>query len=366
PRASEGIRLSIAAAQGASGERRLTVRFALAEDADWTDAGHEVAWSQIELPSRVETAAAPATAPDISITDGAAVVTVGDATATFTADGGGLSSLTASGSELLTSGPRLNLWRAPVDNDGIKQWDGQRGKALGRWLANGIAELSVREARVDSGRAGVPDGAVLVRHGYKGTGDAALITHVQSYTGVGARGLHVAERIALPEEYADPARVGVTLTLPAGFERLIWYGRGPHESYWDRKAGAPIGRYESTVADQYVPYIVPQEHGAHADTRWFALENADVGLLIVADEMLEFTVSHFTADDLYRATHPNTLKPRAEVIVCLDLHQRGLGGASCGPDTLEQYRLPAGEHRFGYRLIPYRVGEADPGQIARQ
>ena len=366
PRTSEGIRLAIAAAPGASGERRLTVRFALAEDVDWADAGHEVAWSQIELPSRVETAAAPAAAPDISITDGAAVVTVGDATATFTADGGGLSSLTASGSELLVSGPRLNLWRAPVDNDGIKQWDGQRGKALGRWLASGIAELAVREARVDTGRAGVPDGAVLVRHGYKGAGDAALITHVQSYTGVGARGLHVAERIALPEEYADPARVGVTLTLPAGFERLIWYGRGPHESYWDRKAGAPIGRYESTVTDQYVPYIVPQEHGAHADTRWFALENADVGLLVVADDLLEFSVSHFTADDLYRATHPNTLKPRPEVIVCLDLHQRGLGGASCGPDTLDQYRLPAGEHRFGYRLIPYRVGEADPGQIARQ
>ena len=66
--------------------------------------------------------------------------------------------------------------------------------------------------------------------------------------------------------------------------------------------------------------------------------------------MLEFTASHYAAEDLFKAFHTNELEPRDEIVLCLDLHQRGLGGGSCGPDTLEPYRLPPGEYAFHYRL----------------
>jgi beta-galactosidase len=158
------------------------------------------------------------------------------------------------------------------------------------------------------------------------------------------------------------------MTLPAGFEEIEWFGRGPHESYCDRKAGAPVGLYRGTVAEQYVPYIMPQEHGNKTDVRWLAVGASEVGLLLapLRPEHMECSVSHFTAADLHRALHTHELRPRRETIVNLDYRQRGLGTGSCGPDTLPQYRLPAGRYRFDYRLRPYTVGREDPAPLARQ
>ncbi len=361
PGCSETVRLPLEPVD-APGERTLTVSFALAEDASWASAGHEVAWSQAALPSLDHDRDTRPASGALRHGDGPVTLRVSDTAATFAPDGV-LASLSLADIAVLEAGPTLNLWRAPVDNDGIKQWSGQAGKALGRWLKGGANALAVADASTDGAEE---DGsAVILNRRYVGGALGHVVTHEQRCTATACGGLHVSERIDLPAAFADPARVGVTFTLPAGFDRLLWYGRGPHESYWDRKSGARLGRYASTVADQYVPYVVPQEHGCHADTRWFALESAARGLLVAPDEPLEFTASHFKADDLYRATHTHQLEPRAEVIVCLDIHQRGLGGASCGPDTLERYRLPAGVHRFGYRLVPYEVGVVDPGDLAR-
>jgi len=83
--------------------------------------------------------------------------------------------------------------------------------------------------------------------------------------------------VTVDSSVTDLPRVGLRFDLPAGFENLEWYGRGPSESYPDRTAGYPVGRYRSTVTDQYVPYVLPQEHGGHADTRWVALGRGKVG-----------------------------------------------------------------------------------------
>ena len=75
----------------------------------------------------------------------------------------------------------------------------------------------------------------------------------------------------MPEPFADLPRVGIRFDLVPGFEELEWYGRGPHECYPDRQRGAALGRYRSTVTEQYVPYVMPQEHGLHTDVRWMEL-----------------------------------------------------------------------------------------------
>jgi beta-galactosidase len=97
------------------------------------------------------------------------------------------------------------------------------------------------------------------------------------------------------------------MSLPGGFERVEWYGRGPHENYVDRNSGAAIGRYAGTIDDQYVAYIMPQENGNKTDVRWLTLTNeAGIGLLAVASPPtahMEAGVSHYTTDDLYRAFH---------------------------------------------------------------
>ena len=164
----------------------------------------------------------------------------------------------------------------------------------------------------------------------------------------------VTEDIRIPEQFADLPRIGLAFELPAALEHLTWLGRGPHESYPDRKRGAAFGRYESTVTDQYVPYVMPQEHGGHSDTRWFALrDGAGHGLQIIGGTPFHFSASHFTAADLMTATHDVELKPRPEVFVHVDLAHRGLGTLSCGPDTLPEYRVGPGRYRFTWILRPF-------------
>jgi beta-galactosidase len=112
-----------------------------------------------------------------------------------------------------------------------------------------------------------------------------------------------------------------------------------------------VDLHKSTVTEQYVPYIMPQEHGNHTDVRWLSLENGSgTSLVVRARGPLEFSASHFTAHDLYAAHHTYDLKPRPETILNLDLRQRGLGTGSCGPDTLPRYQIKPGRYAWSYVL----------------
>jgi beta-galactosidase len=149
----------------------------------------------------------------------------------------------------------------------------------------------------------------------------------------------------------DIPRVGIELSLVPGLERLEYFGRGPLENYWDRKTSSMVGRYQNTVGGEYVPYIMPQEHGHHTDTRWLTLTNdAAHGLEVSGPNLFEFNVSHFTSADLFAAKHTIDLHARREVILSLDVLQRGLGTASCGPDTLVEYQVRARKYQFTYQL----------------
>ena len=184
-------------------------------------------------------------------------------------------------------------------------------------------------------------------------------------------------RVALDDDEVDVAlaehlvgdrhavRVGVVFTLPPGYEEMEWLGLGPHETYPDRKRGGRFGRWKSTVTDQYVPYIRPQEHGGHTDTRWLALRRDDgTGLLFVCDEPRHVSVSHFLAGDLTAATHDVDLVPRAETFIHIDAKHRGLGTASCGPDTLPEYLVGPGTYRWSYRVVGLTPDD-DAGLVAR-
>jgi beta-galactosidase len=149
----------------------------------------------------------------------------------------------------------------------------------------------------------------------------------------------------------DLPRLGVSLRLPAGFEKLKWFGRGPFENYQDRQRAALVDLYTSTVSEQYVPYILPQEHGNHTDVRWLSIEGEEgASLRVQAEGPLEFSASHFTAQDLFAAYHTYDLKPRPETILNLDFRQRGLGTGSCGPDTLPSYLIKPGRYTWNYIL----------------
>jgi len=146
-------------------------------------------------------------------------------------------------------------------------------------------------------------------------------------------------------------RVGIRFELSALFDRFSWFGLGPDESYPDRKRGQTVGVWNTTVAEQYHPYVRPQEYGAHEETRWFRLQAAEgAGLQITLPKPLSVTVrSHHTAD-LNEAETLAELRASGTTEVHIDAAVRGLGTAACGPDTLPPYRVGPGTYHFRWEL----------------
>jgi non-ribosomal peptide synthetase component F len=143
------------------------------------------------------------------------------------------------------------------------------------------------------------------------------------------------------------------LEAVAGLDQVAWFGTGPHETYPDRKRGGLIGTWDATVSDQYVPYIRPQENGGHADVRWLEVTRAPneaIAVRIELDEPRQVSVTHLRAADLAAVTHDVDVVPVVETIVHIDAAHRGLGTASCGPDTLPEYRLAPGTYRWGWTI----------------
>jgi beta-galactosidase len=219
---------------------------------------------------------------------------------------------------------------------------------IARW-ANGApwgSTTQVRENRDGSA-------TLTLKHTASCTASAQAVILQHTYTLAPDGRLDVRNIFTVNRAVPDLPRLGVVWKLPAGFEKLRWFGRGPIENYSDRKVSSLVDLYDNTVTGEYVPYVMPQENGNHCDVRWLEIESAaGAGLRVEAHGPLEFSASHFTAHDLYAAHHTYDLKPRPETILNLDLRQRGLGTQSCGPDTLPQYKIMPGRYKWAYTLRP--------------
>jgi beta-galactosidase len=358
PGERRAVRLPLRRVDLAPGEEaHLTVRFETARATAWAPTGFELAREQLPLPARAprvraraRRAAAPPVARALDETTGR------------------LASLAVAGVPILAAPPRLSLWRAPTDNDGVKQ--GPTAAVLGvrrRWLAWGLDRL--KDELEVCFVVDLPSGARELRAERRWIGaDAAQPIRERERVRLLPSGDVLFEHaVDVPARYDDLPRIGVELALAPGFEDVEWLGLGPHECYRDRRASTVVGRFSSSVDALFEPYVVPQENGNRCDVRWVALRGADgPGVLFVPPKGGEFSASHFTADDLYAARSRLDLVRRPETIVHLDLRNRGLGTASCGPDTLPRYRIGAGAHRFAWRLRPFDPRREDPGVLARE
>ena len=187
------------------------------------------------------------------------------------------------------------------------------------------------------------------------------------YVVFGSGDLLLGHTVELAPALPPLPRVGVKLVLPGEFQEFAWYGRGPHETYPDRKRGARVGVYRSTVQDELVPYVTPQEYGNRTDVRWAALTNLNgAGLLAVGQPVLNVSAHQYTAHDLARAGHAHELVPRKDLILNLDLAQSGLGSESCGPGVLPQYRLEDRRYSYRLRLRPLSGSGESPVELSKQ
>lgn len=330
----------------AGSEFWLRVSIRTAKDCAWAKGGYEIAWQQMQL--KVKTPPISRTPPDQGPPvkcdyDGDRVIIRGhNFSATFNSSVGTLSSLVYGGHELIApgtnglSGPILQFYRAPTDND----------KGFGHWLAAdwrnaGLDEptrrpgsLSVTQLRPDEIRVRTVATTSGIDGGYKlrtiwlvhGDGTLDMDNDFEPFG-------HLP--VTMP-------RLGIVTRLAAPFENFRWYGRGPWENYPDRKESADMGVWSSTVNEQYVPYVRPQENGSKQDVRWLTLTDAAGRGLLVQDEGDPMSVSalHFTVNDLAAVRHSYELRPRSEIVLSLDAKQCGLGNSSCGPGVLKPYAVP--------------------------
>ncbi|GHA26605.1 beta-galactosidase [Streptomyces tauricus] len=314
PGGSAEVPLPFAPPEPAAGETWLTLRVTTADDEAWAPLGTEVCVPQVRLN-------APAADAPPEPVDGPAVTLDEDALLVH---------------PLLTSAPRLSLWRAPTDNDEL-------GGMAARWHDWGLDAL-VRKV-VDVREEG-PRVVVLSEYA---TG-AGPVRHEQVLTPV-TGGIRVEESAELPAGLDDVARVGTVFETVPGLDVLDWYGQGPWESYPDRSAGAAVGHHSLPVDELFTPYLRPQESGGRHGVRRFTLSAPDAtGLAVELGTPGQVSVNRYRAEDLAGAAHHDELVARPGCVVHLDAAHRGLGTASCGPDTSAEYLVAAGTHRWEWTL----------------
>jgi beta-galactosidase len=306
----------------------LTTRWSTAVERPWAPVGTEVCALQVLIGPGPE----PAGGVDVAL---------GGGTTTIVADDGTLRH------PLLASPPALSLWRAPTDNDRI-------GGMAAAWAADGLDRLERRLVSLDR------DGETSRIVDEVTTAAGQVIRHERVVHAAPEGGFGVQETVDIPAVITDLPRVGIVLETVPGLEALTWFGSGPHETYPDRKRGGLIAVHASTVTDQTVPYIRPQENGGHADVRWLELTDPDTGegMRLAFQELAQVSATHHRAADLAAATHHPELVPRAETIVHLDAAHRGLGTASCGPDTLPAYLVGPGRYTWSWTLGALRAVDA--------
>ncbi|MBC9726643.1 glycoside hydrolase family 2 TIM barrel-domain containing protein [Streptomyces sp. TRM68367] len=331
----------------------LELSFTTKESTKWARAGFEVARQQlpVDAGSPAVTPVPLSRVPALRYDDGAESVTVTGRGFSVTVDkrGGVITSYEAAGTRLLTSGPVPNFWRAPTDND---KGNGQHTRNQ-TWRDAGT-NRKVTDVKLRA----LGDRALEIK--VSGTlPTTAESSYTTTYTVFGNGEIKV-DNTLHPGASNLPyiPEVGTLLFLPRRLDRLHYYGRGPEENHWDRNNGTDVGVYSGTVADQWTPYIRPQENGNKTDVRWAALtDRGGNGLLVSGDGLLEVNASYVTPEDLSSGVrHDYQTDPRDQVVLRVSHRQMGVGGDnSWGAHTHDEYKLFANkDYAYTYRLRPLR------------
>jgi len=349
-------------------EYHLDVSVRLARRTPWAEAGHEIATAQFELPSRTasrdRSSAVARTGAEVLELDerGTTIGVTGPQTEVVVDRPTGLiSEWTHLGRSLIETGPRLNCWRAPTDND--------EASFAEAWRAHGLDDLRRRVDDVEAERLDTETVQVDVEGRLAPPSLETGFDFTQTYRIRGDGEVVLRTSLTPDGELPVIPRVGLSLRLPGDLGDVSWFGRGPGESYADSKRANLVGRYSRDVADLHTPYVAPQENGNRTDIRWVSLtDTRGVGLFAagVEDHRLDFSAHRYTIEDLEAAAHLHELPRRDSVTLTLDHDHTGLGTATCGPRTLPEYRVEPEPMEFTVRFSSFSVDSLSPNDLYRR
>lgn len=301
--------------------------------------GFEVASTQHKLDVPVRKELPCSTSDKIVITKERDTITVnGDGfTHTFNAHSGMLASLNG-----LTEGEaKLTAWRAPTDNDrNIK-------KSWGYINGNNAFGENINRLCPKVHECSISDNKITVNGSLSGVSRIPFFKYSTEYSFFDDGSIGVSLKGKVREDCVELPRLGFEFALPKNSSKFRYFGMGPEETYCDMHHYAKMGMYESDAASEYVPYIMPQEHGNHFNTKCLETEN---GLCFTADGSFEINVSEYTSEALTKAMHTDELEKADNIIVRIDYKNAGIGSNSCGPKLLEKYRLSDKDIDFNFRI----------------
>lgn len=255
---------------------------------------------------------------------------------------GCLSQYIKGGEALIEEGLGFNVWRAPVDNDGKvrKHWEA----SMVNHMCNVVDRVCMEEA---GGRIYITCSQIY----------APMVMEwkllLKSVYTIDAGGEVTVAVEGIPAGTLPDClpRIGMRFILNQDCKQVVWYGRGPLETYRDCKEGNRVGIYEKSTEEFYFPYVVPQENGNREDTRWMkVLKHSGAGILITGEEPFGFSTLHYSQEELTKASHCNELHKTEKVYLNLDYGQNGLGSASWGPETLEKDQLKPVPFQFEWKI----------------
>ena len=334
------------------GEYYLNLYAKLKSDTLYAKKDYVVATGQIRVPATISKAPSidTSTISAITKTDAANTITLSGQkfSLVFNKTTGLISNYTYDGKTVLTAGPTPNYWRTGIDNDrGVDNtWaNANQNMQVSEFTATPSADGKTVSVNVKLNLSNAKNSTQTMQYIIYGSGEVAVKADLQPGSGLG-----------------EMLKYGAELTLPKGYENITWYGAGPQETFQDRKQGAPIGVYQTTVTDSFFPYISPQTCGNHTDVRYIALEDPanPTGLMVVSKDVMEASALHFSTVEMMAKTHPYLLPQTNHTVLNIDCLSRGLGGASCGPLPLDQYRMSgSASYSYSYTIVPYTKASAN-------
>lgn len=356
-------------------EAWLTISFLLPEATMWAPQGHEVAFDQFKLPFNAPKGNKVATSgASLSLKQSGNQLHIQgkDFIYKFDKEKGTLTSLYFQGNELLKDGPKLSVYRPIISNEG-SDWGHDRDlktywEAEEWWyygfdeVEEGVQSIQVEETSNSEIKITVQTlwYNVVTRRGNTG------FECTYEYTFL-ASGDILLRHVINPfgDELSYLQKAGVRIKLANELQNITWYGRGPFETYPDRKTGAKMGIYKETVDQQYVPYVFPQEHGNKTEVRWVSLSNADgVGLAVFAYPEMNVNASNYDPDNVDRARYGFQLQKADYVTLNIDHKVTGVGDTPVPPRF--QYRTWPLPYDYILRFRPFSEKTISASDLNRQ
>ncbi|MDO4620421.1 MAG: glycoside hydrolase family 2 TIM barrel-domain containing protein [Lachnospiraceae bacterium] len=328
------------------------------EDTKYAARGHEIASFQFPIDVYERSLQIRGNGKPLRVTESSAELVIENAAvkAVFSPVFGKLLSYGTQDGAVITEGPGVSIWRAPIDNDMYKRDDWENKHFLKQTVEETeYFNWTSEEHRVVV-RIGTYFGAYCQSWGYR-------MQYTYTIFEDGELQVQTEGKAVIRGGLVPPflPRLGLKLKAAKQLQQTVWYGLGPGENYADSLEAAHMGIFESTVDGMGTRYVRPQENGHRERVRWFSLHDHRKAVLFLTEKETGLNLMNCTDESLGEARHPHEICPSDDVVIHIDSAHSGLGSNSCGEEQADGKKVKVKDF-----AIAFAVRMTTPEQIREE